>query len=457
MTELPENWKEGDTFHASDMNAVDSVVNADTEAISALQAEATGTYHKPAGGIPDADMSPDVERELRGQLDYGFMQSYIGYAPAQTTLGGYQLSNLQAIMQGILDVGGRWLRFNAWWGAFEPTTRNTFDWTGLDLGINTTTSYGIQPLILITSPAPTYSTPSAADFGNACGALAARYGSQGTGQVKYYEIWNEPNQISSAAPFSLGASNYVPVLAAAANAIRAADPQAVIVMSGLMPLATSETNSNQVGSSSFLQGVYDNGGKNFFDIVAYHWYTHQINFGAYEAPSITQIYYEELLNIRTVMTNNNDTAKPVWITEMGIPTLTVTDVNNRTHWLAAQIKMLHDLPWVQKFFIFSYRDLQADQTTSSNTFGAVDWFLTKRQPYWDALRSINQPVKSYFGDNSVTLAKLHSSLSSILVTKTGVPATSSSAGTIGQIAADGTHLYVCVNTNSWVRVTLSTF
>ena len=33
-----------------------------------------------------------------------------------------------------------------------------------------------------------------------------------------------------------------------------------------------------------------------------------------------------------------------------------------------------------------------------------------------------------------------------------VPSTSTSTGTVGQIANDATHLYVCVGTNSWVRI-----
>jgi hypothetical protein len=39
----------------------------------------------------------------------------------------------------------------------------------------------------------------------------------------------------------------------------------------------------------------------------------------------------------------------------------------------------------------------------------------------------------------------------------GVPASSSSPGTANQVAADSTHFYVCVATNTWGRVTLSTF
>ena len=43
------------------------------------------------------------------------------------------------------------------------------------------------------------------------------------------------------------------------------------------------------------------------------------------------------------------------------------------------------------------------------------------------------------------------------VVSSSVPATSGSAGTAGQIAFDGSNLYVCVATNSWKMVALSTF
>lgn len=37
------------------------------------------------------------------------------------------------------------------------------------------------------------------------------------------------------------------------------------------------------------------------------------------------------------------------------------------------------------------------------------------------------------------------------------PATATSLGTPGQVAYDSTHFYVCIATNTWVRVVLATF
>ena len=45
----------------------------------------------------------------------------------------------------------------------------------------------------------------------------------------------------------------------------------------------------------------------------------------------------------------------------------------------------------------------------------------------------------------------------IISTKVNVPATATSAGVLGQWAADNSYIYVCVATNSWLRAALTTF
>jgi len=44
-----------------------------------------------------------------------------------------------------------------------------------------------------------------------------------------------------------------------------------------------------------------------------------------------------------------------------------------------------------------------------------------------------------------------------LFNSASVPSSVTSTGTIGQIAANETHLYICVATDTWRRVDLSTF
>ncbi len=44
-----------------------------------------------------------------------------------------------------------------------------------------------------------------------------------------------------------------------------------------------------------------------------------------------------------------------------------------------------------------------------------------------------------------------------LFNSASVPSSATSTGTRGQIAANETHLYICVDTDTWRRVSLSTF
>lgn len=43
------------------------------------------------------------------------------------------------------------------------------------------------------------------------------------------------------------------------------------------------------------------------------------------------------------------------------------------------------------------------------------------------------------------------------VVSTDYPLTSSATGSVGQLATDGTYLYVCVSSNSWMRAQLLSF
>jgi len=64
-------------------------------------------------------------------------------------------------------------------------------------------------------------------------------------------------------------------------------------------------------------------------------------------------------------------------------------------------------------------------------------------------------------DNSSIKTRLTSAETS-LATKTlastvSIPTSASSTGTAGQVAVDSSHIYICVATNTWKRVAISTW
>lgn len=110
--------------------------------------------------------------------------------------------------------------------------------------------------------------------------------------IRAWQVYNEPNLPGfwSEQPF---AKSYVRTLRAAAQAIRAADPDATVVLAGL-------TNR----SWADLRKVYAAGGRGHFDAVALHPYTAK-------PANVLRV----VKRARRVMRANGDRRLPVWITE----------------------------------------------------------------------------------------------------------------------------------------------
>ena len=136
--------------------------------------------------------------------------------------------------------------------------------------------------------------------------------------VKYWEIGNEMDHWRAAEPVTEGRAapgasslpNYAPTggyapqeqgvfLAQAAEYIRAKDPDAIIVLPGMAGLDSYTTDT-------WLTGVVQGGGTEFFDVMNYHYY------GSWENYSVS----------RTRLTSTLQTLgiadKPVWLTETGV-------------------------------------------------------------------------------------------------------------------------------------------
>jgi Glycosyl hydrolase catalytic core len=135
------------------------------------------------------------------------------------------------------------------------------------------------------------------------GALTRRYGPGGTfwtehtelvaQPLRYWQIWNEPsfNTFWSDQPF---AEDYVALVRASRNAIKAVDPGAKVVLAGL---------PNKSWNS--LEKIYKAGGRNEFDIAAFHPFTAKVD-------GVKTILQKD----RKVMAKYGDSRKTLWVTEM---------------------------------------------------------------------------------------------------------------------------------------------
>ena len=155
----------------------------------------------------------------------------------------------------------------------------------------------------------TYAPPDDySDFADFAGAVAARY----RGQVRYYQIWNEPNIYPEWGVYATDPVAYTALLKAGATAIRASDPAAVIIAGALaatIDLDGTTTGGRNFSDLLFLQRMYDAGAAPYFDIMATQGY------GLWSGPTDRRMH-PRVMNfgrpqfIRDLMVANGDARKP---------------------------------------------------------------------------------------------------------------------------------------------------
>jgi len=120
------------------------------------------------------------------------------------------------------------------------------------------------------------------------------------GAIRYWEIWNEPDNTQPGYYFYTGTVEELVEMAREARPIlKAASPDNMIISPGI----------TQVGSNWLEQFIRSGGGK-AIDIAAVHYYW------VWYPPSVTD--FAPLVNgIRKLLDDNGCTEKPIWVTETG--------------------------------------------------------------------------------------------------------------------------------------------
>jgi hypothetical protein len=228
--------------------------------------------------------------------------------------GTAQIANVRAL-------GTHWVRMFANWPDLEPA-RGVFAANALATYEQTfrTLPPGTKVILDVVN-SPRWETGSGdahappanpRDYATLLGSLAHRF----AGRVSAYEIWNEEDEPR----WWTGAPNpaaYAQLLKVTYPAIKAADPNATVVLGGL-------TGNDY----RFLEGVYQAGAKGSFDAVGVHTDTACNILSPYDylrgadnrmIPDSFLAYRE----VRATMLANGDD-KPIWMTELSWRTTNAT-------------------------------------------------------------------------------------------------------------------------------------
>ncbi|MCL5283630.1 MAG: glycosyl hydrolase [Armatimonadetes bacterium] len=224
-------------------------------------------------------------------------------------------------VQQIKAAGVGWIRYQRDWQTIEPE-RGHFHWTELDKVVQIANQAGLKVSFPL-QDAPNWAKTQVCDgkrlfagpqqMAAYAGAVATRYdGKHGHGKIDAFEVGNEEydnywggyweNSLPCRQP-----KYYGPVLAAAARAIRAANPAALVGFQGMWWLDLGHFRS-------FYEWIYNHGYGNDFDFANFHYYPcWQSPSSDHPNPSFDQVWR----TIHDVMAAHDQADKPIWVTEFG--------------------------------------------------------------------------------------------------------------------------------------------
>lgn len=173
----------------------------------------------------------------------------------------YEGEQLTWALNLISEGGITWVRQHFPWSELEPQP-GVFEWAPWDRLVASAVEQGVQLIAVLDSP-PAWAgmPPDPEAFARFAGAFANHY----MAQLSYYELWRNPNLGDTwggqANPYA-----YAALLAHAAPAIRAADPEARIILGSLAPnVEAGPVNYSEI---HFLEILYATGAAPYFDVVA---------------------------------------------------------------------------------------------------------------------------------------------------------------------------------------------
>jgi len=261
---------------------------------------------------------------------------------------GIQADLLTGDVHETLDwaagLGVGWVKQQVQWHTIEHGPDN-FDWANLDQAVAACNERGLRLLLGVTH-APDWTRASElesgppadyAQFGRFMRQLAARY----RGKVAAYELWNEPNLAREWRGDTLDPARFVALVAAGAQAVRAADPDAIII-SGAPAVTGINDGVEAIDDRVYLRGMYDAGIAQWVDAIGVHPYgfanppgeswqdtVHRAT-GHNDHPSF--FFRDTLQDYHQIMLEHGDTTHTLWATEFGWACIENMGAMNVTGW-----------------------------------------------------------------------------------------------------------------------------
>jgi polysaccharide biosynthesis protein PslG len=326
---------------------------------------------------------------------------------ADSELFNMSNTDIVATFNQMQSLGVNTVRVIVPWAAVQPYAPNVpvlgqyRDWSKVDFIVKQANDRGMSVLGTINSTPLTWGmqpgggmpytvAPDPQSFANFAGEVAKRYGDK----ISAYEIWNEPNSALYWSP-AVDPVSYTKMLTLAYTAIKTANdvngvvnPDDPMVVAGVF---TSVLDSGNAFMSpvTFLDKMYQNGAKGFFDALSFHPYHFTTKFSAGANNGYPYEPIDQLIQMRQMMIDKGDAALRIWATEYGLPTGGPNGVSDQNQakfvddFLRTWANLQNLYPKLGDFagpaFIFTTRDRVGGAGTEDGSYGLYRWDVATAQ------------------------------------------------------------------------------
>lgn len=145
--------------------------------------------------------------------------------------------------------------------------------------------------------------------------FAARFAARYAGTVSQIVVWNEPNLSFEWGYRSTTAEDYVELLQVVYPAVKASNPDMMILAGALAPTLEPAGSPWGLNDLQYLDQMYEAGAAEYFDGLAVHVYG--LTFPPEIAPDPQLLNFRRVELMREIMLAHGDTETPVYVTETG--------------------------------------------------------------------------------------------------------------------------------------------
>ena len=204
-----------------------------------------------------------------------------------------------------------------------------------------------------------------------------------------WQIGNEPNVYKENWNSTASPKLYTLYLKSAYTQIKKVFPGSTVLTAGMGGNRGNDQVAGNLTGPQFIKGVYDAGGKGYFDAISYHPYEH-----AYDLTRPNG--WTEMLEVRNTMVAYGDKDKKIWATEVGEPAAALGSGNVGEQ---AQADLLTDAytrfrqySWAGPMFYYQLRNRPVPDSVNTpiaSTYGLLRIDNSKK-PAFDAFVNVNR-------------------------------------------------------------------